>query len=420
MALKNNKFITCVDIYMSNKSPLKITDEDTIILDNITNKPYLPGTSVAGTFRAYVNENIGKENADLLFGDGIKASKLYVYDSIAEEKKSLEERTGIRIDEKFGVSVKNALFSRKYISEGNKFKLRLKLFSEDQQEKEKLLGMVYKCINGLDKEVIRFGSDKTNGAGIMKIIDVKQCKFDFSKKESLEKYLLEEGEFVSVKSDVISNKEDGFATFIINASTKTSILVRENNSLDYELPDASSIKNRKNEYIIPGSSIKGCIKNRFSKIAKYKQVEELVVEAFGGGEGENNKNIGKIFCEDVKIKEANDNVVYNRIRIDKFTGSVKSGGLLDEKPVSGLLQFSIKYKLNNNEIDNKVIALMIYTIKDLLEGMFQIGSGSAVGRGYLKGENIEFSIGKELYYIDLKGDNHKNRDKITEILLSLA
>lgn len=428
MALKNNTIVTFLDLDIENIGPLRIGDEDSILIDKLSNSAYIPGSSIGGALRGYISENFGEDLAEKIFGTGEDESKIVVFDSIAKNNKGIEFRPSVRINNRLGINADKAFFEREYLEEGHKFNFKFKLFSEDIKEAEKNKEILIKAINGINKGDLRFGGHKTNGAGIFKINKVQECVLNLEKKEELIKYLTDEIRFKNLNLN-LEEEKTRFVTFKVNCITKTPILIKGKGSLEHNLPDGTNmiqeqdLLNGDKVYFIPGSSIKGSFRNGFDKIAKFKNIEEMTNIAFGKARDKNKKDdkntMGRVYFEDIKIKNSLDKAIYNRIKIDKFTGGVRSGAVLNEQPIKGSLDFTIKYKLLNNENDNKILALMIYTIKDILEGVITLGGGNAIGRGKLKGDKIQFFKDGEEYLIDLSESKHKNKEKIDKILNSI-
>lgn len=424
MSLLNNVIVSYIDLYVKNISPLKVGDDEGILIDKVSNKPYLPGTSIAGAFRRYIEEIDNSEYVKQLFGCGDKESKIIFYDSICSNKKERELRPGIKINNRLGVNEKGHFFTREQLSVGHEFKIRIKIFSENSEEKEEFLNIIYHGINAMMNKEIRFGSNKTNGSGIFDITEIKGCSLDLRDKKQLHNYLLDKEELVDIK-EVIKNVQYQSCNveFSISCITDTPMLVKGKDSLDSTMSDGKAIKTFDGKYIIPGSSIKGSFKNGLSKIAKLKGVEELVDEIFGiNSDIEEERSIGRLYFEDIEIRNHKkySERVYNRIKIDKFTGGTRESALLNEEPIKGEMNFNIYMKkFNDKNRDDKAVALIVYTLRDLLQGDIYIGGGSSIGRGKVLGKEIKFMINNEEYIIDLEGNKHKNKEKIEEILSSI-
>ncbi|WP_374048609.1 RAMP superfamily CRISPR-associated protein [uncultured Clostridium sp.] len=116
----------------------------------------------------------------------------------------------------------------------------------------------------------------------------------------------------------------------------------------------------------------------------------------------------KSFFEDGIIDKKENENIYYRIKIDKFTGGVMRGALLKERPVVGQVIIKLKYKKSKGEEnkDNKALGLLSLIFRDLAIGDLPIGSGSSIGRGRLKGEKISITNGKNKTEINVyKKDN---------------
>ena len=91
MSLKNNRFITIMNITLINTGCMKIGNgDDGILIDLASNSPYIPGTSIAGAMRAYAKANFSKNIVEDLFGYGDRESNIYISDSYASNKKEIE------------------------------------------------------------------------------------------------------------------------------------------------------------------------------------------------------------------------------------------------------------------------------------------------------------------------------------------
>ena len=418
MSLKNNRFITFINMRLINKGPMKIGNgEDGILIDLASNNPYMPGTSLAGAMRAYAKVNFGEREVKELFGHGEKDSNIYIQDSYAKNKKEIEYRPGIKMNNRLGVNEKKAYFQRELLGEGHQFDIEIKLFSKNEEQREEHLNIIKSILSAIQCGQLRFGANKTNGSGIVGIDKLNICKLDLENSKDFISYISNTLSYVDSKDSMLS-KVNGEKTvrFTFKGSTDTPLLVAGFDSLNHEQPDNSNMVNSKNEYILPGSAFKGTLRNNFNKIAKLKELDYITNVAFGHDSKSNNKNCGRLFFVDIKIENALDSAIYNRIKIDQFTGGVRSGAILNQIPIKGRFKSEIYFKLTGQESDDKkIIAIMLYTLKDALTGDIAFGSTSAIGRGRLKGEFIEIEVNDEIAKLDLIGNNHINKELILEL-----
>jgi hypothetical protein len=79
------------------------------------------------------------------------------------------------------------------------------------------------------------------------------------------------------------------------------------------------------------------------------------------------------------------NLVQNRIRIDRFTGSVYGTGLFNEQPVFGKNDTLVAIDLTLRNPQDAEIGLLLLLLKDLWTGDLPLGGEVGIGRGRLKG-----------------------------------
>lgn len=422
MSLKNNRYVTIAKITMINKGPMKVGNgEDGLLIDFASNNPYLPGTSIAGTMRAYALNNFNDRAVKDLFGDGDKESNLYISDSYAKNKKEIEYRPGVRIDNRFGVNEPGGYFERELLGSGHKFDFDIKVYSDKDEKREEYLEILKNVLSAINSGELRFGANKTNGSGIMEITKLDICYLDLNETKDFISYISKDFIFINEKESFLSViNSNKTVRFSFEGNTDTPLLVKGYDSLNSNLPDGCNMINSKNEYIIPGSSFKGAMRNGFNKIAKIKNLSELTEIAFGQDSKSDNKKVGRLYFEDIKIENALDKAIYNRIKIDQFTGGVRIGAILNERPVKGNIKSEIYFRRTGKvELDKKIIATMLFTLRDALIGDIYFGGGSSIGRGKLKGLFIKIDMNNQTAKLDLIGNNHENKDMILDLVSAI-
>lgn len=197
----------------NNFSPLDA--DNTVIRNALTNEPYIPGSSIKGVLRAYmetllanfedyhtciVTENpcLGKpeDKKDLrklkeqykgdaeqlaihlykelcpscrLFGSQVMASKLQIKDAMLLEKVPVEVRDGVAIDRDTGTAVNGKKYNFECVTAGAKFKF---LMTVDNAE-EDLQELVKMIIRVLKSGELTLGGRKSIGLGEVKLVDEK-------------------------------------------------------------------------------------------------------------------------------------------------------------------------------------------------------------------------------------------------------
>ena len=98
--------------------------------------------------------------------------------------------------------------------------------------------------------------------------------------------------------------------------------------------------------------------------------------------GDNGK-AGILRFEDVMLTKSVSQKI-TRIRINRFTGGVIRGGLFVEEPVSGTLTLQVAVPAD----EEAGCMLLLYALRDLAIGLYNLGSGGSIGRGFLRVEEL--------------------------------
>ena len=96
----------------------------------------------------------------------------------------------------------------------------------------------------------------------------------------------------------------------------------------------------------------------------------------------------------------------SRIRINKFTGGVIRRGLFTEEP----LKSGVTLTITAPQDDICGCALLVYALRDLGLGLYNLGSGGAVGRGYIKVSRIAIACGDKTADMTFGADGCKLND----------
>ncbi|CAG7839847.1 hypothetical protein CLOHAE12215_01262 [Clostridium haemolyticum] len=442
-------------VVVKNISPLKIGNgEDEgfqLVLQD--NKACISGTTMAGLFREFlINNKEIKKDSDIykkIYSDSKEISTIFFYDSFSEQdikENDIECRPHIRIDEKTGTAVQGALFSECHINEGKKFEITFEIkgleINEEQYERicDYLEEFLYLLGNG-EKSI---GSKSTFGFGLMQFDREDSCyfkEFDLTNEQDLEDYLndisiyniknkVKFKDYTREKHTSITFKaycEDG----LIIKGDKEKICVNDKyfyKNISYR---EMKIKGKDNEedykYVIPSSTIKGIVQSYSRKILLTLEKDlEILKYIFGEKTNERETKKGKrgnLVFYDYKIskdrfKESEKNQpIYNRIKIDRFTGGTFQGSLFKNQVIifnenTKELEFKISISnrlknveaLKNNRLFEKAIALIILTFRDMGFGYVTVGSGNNVGFGRLQGNSILIDENEHKYEAKFQND----------------
>ena len=408
--MKNSKFISEYKISIVNVTPLKIVngkDEMDILIDKNENKPLILGSSISGAIKNYLVD-LGENNrVDKVFGSEIdngKESKIYVADSIGN-KLQISSRPGIRRSYEYGTSLDKGKYETSFIDINTEFEIKVKLFAKDKEELEIEKELIRKSIGGLISSNLRLGASKMNGFGSFKVNKVEIVDFNLSKKEDMKNYILDNKNFKTVNLDKFKEENNsGYIEFSFKGSILDSMIVKQN--LESEDVDCENMKNSKEEDIIPGSTIKGLLREYSTKILNTLDKDISIVERIFGSSPDNKEEhtIGKLLSQDIIIKNPKY-CTYNRIKVDRFTGGVTTGGKFNEKRVKGNIDIKLSLRKLDDDNDTKAaVGMIIMTLRDLGLSKLTIGSSSSVGSGRLCGREINIVDDNKKIKIDFTNE----------------
>lgn len=387
-------------------------DQAEVLVHPVDEIPFIQATSISGVFREYYTGINGKEEAELLFGRQKSSeeetdwgSRIRFSDGnfVANQVK-IELRPRVKVNSVTGTCDSSKVegsgqqsgqkFDMKYIGAGAKLKFSVYLYGAEGQEK------LEDVFAALHHQQLQLGGQKSNGCGYLQI-DKLLCKeFDMKKKEDrvlwMQEEELEEKNYTDRLALILSQKKQRNAyEILIAGKTEGELLIKSIAVTEYGkgAPDCMNIQNAKKDYIIPGSSFKGCIRSQMEKIAGYLDDSEIIYDSFGINEKKGQKGKAgnmRFFDTIVGNQEDNDkNALSHRIHIDKFTGGVMHGGLFNEKNIFGDVNMRVDILKNNNP--EKTCGLLLMALRDLAVGMVSLGGGYNVGKGFIQVEDVKIT-----------------------------
>ncbi|MDE7431543.1 MAG: hypothetical protein K2N34_06495 [Lachnospiraceae bacterium] len=386
-------------------------DKEEVLVHPADDMPLIQASSISGVLRQYYMQTHDEAQTEKLFGakrfeEGTNAlegaSKVRFSDGrFCRESLILELRPRVKINPETGtcdVSTKKGTnrqlgnkFNMEYIGAGAVFGFSIYLYDDSfQDELEEVLSAVH-------QGNVQFGGQKSNGCGFMKLKGLKRKTFDMEQREDRIKWADEEVLTDDEYEDIFSKmnkvtKTTAAYEVIVTGSTEGELLVKSIAVQDYgkDTPDSVNIRNAAKEYIVPGSSLKGAVRNQMEKIASYLGNSDIIEEIFGKtGDSPSEGKAGNIvFCDTVVGNQVDNDMarIKNRIHIDKFTGGVMHGSLFNEKNVSGKVEFHIVI-YNRNHPDN-TCGLLLLAIRDMAIGVMSVGGGYSVGKGMIVVDEI--------------------------------
>ncbi|HHV29773.1 MAG TPA: hypothetical protein GXX73_09315 [Clostridium sp.] len=398
-------------------SPLSIRDsEDNLKIDELTDKVYIPGSSVAGAFRnyyeSYIDKNSNEDFNELFGGKKTGLSQVAFYDSYLINhyvEEMISSRPGIKMDPKrLTVEVSDDIkksgkkFKRQFLNEGLRFEFIFELNNyedgaEKFEDKERKFEDLLRAFSIGD---ISLGSNKMVGYGRFKVDSISKSVFDFTNINDLLKFMLRETESNEITHDILDvEHKTSKVRFKIKGKTVTPVLVKDEVIRLSNEPDGINIKDSKGNYIIPGSSLKGIIRSRAERLQKTFPCidKKIITNIFGIESKDDDGQISRLSCFDSIIKKPMKNT-YNKIKIDYYTGGIMQGALTDNEVVMGDLEIECTFNTSRLSDYQREVGLLLLVLRDLCKEDLSIGSGYAVGRGYIKADTLELFDGEKLVF----------------------
>jgi CRISPR/Cas system CSM-associated protein Csm3 (group 7 of RAMP superfamily) len=424
------------DLVLQTPTHLGNGDTDGIVdmpplLDEATGRALLPGTSLAGALRNYLRERrhgFEQRAADALiealFGgekgnDEGNQSALIIDDALGEMP-GIELRDGVRIDpitRTAKIDVDNGIlrgykYDLQLLEAGTTFPLRMELLlsrGNDQQQMKQMLAL---ALHGLEAGEVAIGLRKRRGFGVCRVERWRVTRYDFTKPTDLLAWLAEDhpdwkfapgdqrsgqhiADLLGVSLEWVEDRRNLcriHAHFIIDGS----LLIRAGFGEQDRGPDTVHLHSARpggaRKPVLSGTSLAGALRHRAERILRTignaAQATTMIDNMFGPARitsGDKQKARSSRLIVSETVIENPVNLVQNRIRIDRFTGSVHGTGLFNEQPVFGKNDTLVAIDLTLRNPQDAEIGLLLLLLKDLWTGDLPLGGEIGIGRGRLKG-----------------------------------
>lgn len=374
-----------------------LTDKD--IIRDYNGTPFIPGSSLAGAMRSYLNAESNVQcilgNAETAKGrDDERMSSLFVSDLLFETGVVTSIRDGVALSDG-----KTAITGEKYdmeiVDTGAKGYFILELSIRESDNEVRSLNELRMVFNGLAKREIRFGTKKTRGYGELELLSVKVKEFSKDNyTEYMEAYDYKQYDLLDdVKNEWIKNTVEQSAKYVsirIPLELEGCISIRQY-AAKKGLPDYVHIT-ANNLPVIPGTSMTGAIRHRITEFL----LNDLQVPA--------NKYIDRMFGYVLKKSNLNNKteahksmvsvgesvlngssaIELTRNGISRFEGGAKNSALFKELSYQGG-HTELVIMVENNEDTDAVIGLLLLALKDIQYGILSIGGQASVGKGIFHG-----------------------------------
>lgn len=381
---------------VSLTSPLNIfgksgeTDSDLLL--NGSGEVFIPGTSVAGAWRDYLE---AKEEDNTIFGEAKDEaghmSRISISDLILHDVE-IETRDHVKLDEK-RIAAAGAKFDMEIASKGH----GILYFSTIEREGDSFPfdDQIQQAVQAMQKGEIRFGAKKNRGFGCVKISDVYTASFN---KENVYDWL----SFEEDEKDLSHYQKHSYEEWIslmtddkylhINVPMKLTggISIRKYSAVpgdaDFEHIHSHGVP------VIPGTSWTGAIRHDAQEIMKSladqmgvdEEKADVFIDRWFGYVNRDKAQQSRIVIGESVLKNS-VSFISMRNRIDRFDNSTEDGALFEERMnAKGNTILSIMIlKDKGYEAAAGLIGLVL---KDIEKGYVSIGGGAAIGRGIFTSE----------------------------------
>ncbi|MBH8551275.1 hypothetical protein I8751_02525 [Nostocaceae cyanobacterium CENA357] len=430
-------------------------DTDLVLLrDSREDKALLMGSSIAGALRNYLREYQNGYSAieeSLLFG-GLRSdeegeqSPLIINDALSRENIKAELRDGVKINSITRTAEPGAKYDLELLEAGTKFDLYFELLIDADKNKEQLVRELAIVLKGLKDGEINIGIKKRRGFGRCHVEKWQVWELDMTNPNQRFQWLTLDRDWAQsyTKSPNISKSIETALQVQLDAKDKrdrltiqatfilaSPLLIRSGQASSDKAPDVVHLKSRRNEELKPilsGTALTGALRHRAERIIntltqgkKQLITEQIVNEIFGFVkdkkqklESTNNEQAKKAKASRLTVDESiiegatkDNDLVQNRIAIDRFTGGALHGALFQEQPVFGSENTKVELKLELRQPKGYEIGLLLLLLKDLWTGDLPVGGTSSIGRGRLHGKDTTITL-------------HNSQEKTTWTISQLA
>ena len=400
-----------------------------LLRDAAEGKALVPGSSIAGALRAYLAAT-DHDAANTLFGAPMSSedsdgdqSAILISDAISSAVPQVDVRDGVKIDGTTRTASDSAKYDLELLPQGTTFTLRFELieevlfhekqalWDEEPARNQRLRQSLAQALHGLEHGAIAMGMRKQRGLGECKITSWQVWQFDMHQPSAMLAWLRFDGNQPNQTGNNIAhllkcaaptaNTSD--CTITATFGLNQSLLIRSASEQAYTPDDvflATTHVNGTTQPIIPGTSWAGVIRHRAEKIWRTinpihpaHESVTFVKELFGFvDERTHTAQRSRIRIADSQIKNGNTDYLQTRIAIDRFTGGPYPGALLVEQPVWGTRDTRLTLNIRITQPREAEIGLLLLVLKDLWLGDLPVGGEQSIGRGVLRGQQIELTV----------------------------
>jgi CRISPR/Cas system CSM-associated protein Csm3 (group 7 of RAMP superfamily) len=239
---------------------------------NGQNQIYIPGTSLAGAFRNWMEDH--ELDIDTLWGfqkdDKGHASFIVIDDAVVKlpEGAIAELRDHVGIDRFLGTASDKTKFDRAILPKGSQFPLEMTI---DIAKKTPLnFDAIEQLLYTLKHEGLRLGAAKTRGLGLIQVSDLQRQDYDFSSfNQTLAALKSQSTQAKGKPYEPQKTIDSQTLKLSIHWEPIGAVMVKSGqDGVAVDILPLSSRDNDKIAFVLPGSAIKGALRSQSERILR--------------------------------------------------------------------------------------------------------------------------------------------------------
>lgn len=386
-------------------------------------QPFIPGTSLAGVLRHFLEDNLEKVDnkvnpiIETVFGKTEKDSTLSLLifsDALPRESTTYRPsiRDGIKLDyitrtvaehKDRGQASGGAKYDYEVIEPGSVFVFRMELVIRqgNQADRDKIYDAAAFILKALENGCLRVGAKTRRGFGKIRLDDMKLLKLEMNSKQEAEKWLDFLWDFQpnislpEITANILPLRQSQCCTVTADFTIPYSLLIRHYNA-DPSDDDTTHLMSG-GKYVIPGTSWNGALRHSIYSILNRllhneKRTEEILENLFGYIKPGVKKAAASRVIIDESIIDEQQTISYTRNRVDRFTGGVVASALFTERPVYG---GTVTLNIIIKEPQEWEKGLLLLALLDIAGGIQPVGGGANIGRGILRADPADITVDNE-------------------------
>ncbi|EDZ92539.1 protein of unknown function DUF324, partial [Limnospira maxima CS-328] len=249
-------------------------DTDLALAVNGRGNYYIPGTSLAGAFRGWMDSLLGDENKGQIkdiWGDHESdqhgASFIIIDDAEITGNKTIEIREGVGINRQTGTAADRFKYSRAILPKGVKVPLNITFDSQNGEPPAEL----WQLLQAIERGDIRIGAAKTRGLGRVQLHNPKIEKQSLNNAEGLFDALINGGKtqnWTNIKDKHEYKAPENLSVEIAWKPRDPVMVKAEGDGIAIDMLPLVSQVDSGVRFVIPGSSIKGVLRAHAERIVR--------------------------------------------------------------------------------------------------------------------------------------------------------